>query len=271
MRAATISGNGLFSGEPCRVEIGPAPAGSGLVFVRDGVRIPVHPGNYTESPNCSILARDGIQVVQTEHLLAALWVAGIDTAAIEVYGPEIPNHDGSARALYDAIAAAGREILGERAVLQLKEPLTVGSPPEPSITIEPAESLVVIYSFSHPELGDQQFSAEITREWAVDNLLPARTFITEREAEQALAAGVLRHRDEDAAVLIRDGQPNTPLRFDDEYARHKVLDLFGDLYTVPHRITGKIAADRSGHALNRELARRLAALKPAPPEEKPAE
>jgi UDP-3-O-[3-hydroxymyristoyl] N-acetylglucosamine deacetylase len=269
IRPVTISGTGLFSGERCRAVIRPARAGAGITFVRGDAAIHAHPDNYLESPNCSILAHEGAQVAQTEHVLAALWAAGIDTAMIELVGPELPSRDGSARPPYDVIATGGRELLGERRKLDLKDPLRVGEPPEPSITIEPAEGLEVVYSFSHPELGDQQFSGGITRDWAVDGLLPARTFITEKEAEEATAAGILQHADETAALLIRDGQPSDPLRFDDEYARHKVLDLLGDLYAVPLELQGKITADRSGHALNRELARQLAALKPAPPEKKP--
>ncbi len=267
IRPVTISGTGLFSGERCRAVIRPARSGAGITFMRGDVTIHAHPDNYLESPNCSILAHGEAQVAQTEHVLAALWAAGIDTAMIELVGPELPSRDGSARPPYDVIATGGRELQGERRKLALTEPLTVGEPPGPSITIEPAESLEVSYTFSHAELGDQHFSATITRDWAVENILPARTFITEKEAQEAVAAGILQHADETAALLIRNGQPGSPLRFDDEYARHKVLDLLGDLYAVPLELEGKITADRSGHALNRELARKLAALKPAPPPE----
>jgi len=258
-RAVPITGYGLFSGEPCRAEVRPAEDG-GLVFVKHGVRIPVHPDHYVESPNCSILGAEGERVVQTEHLLAALWAAGIDTAEIVAEGPELPSQDGSALPLYEQLLKGGRALLGPRPALKLDGPVMVGQEYRSSLELAPAPGLCIAYAFQHPELGRQDLVAMVTRLWAVDNLLPARTFITEREAVALRKLKVLRHRDERAALLIRRGQPNRPLRFKDEYVRHKMLDLLGDLYAVPAEVEGNITAARSGHELNRELARQLAAL-----------
>ena len=259
-RAVTISGNGLFTGAPCSAELRPAQPGAGLAFIKHGVRIPVHPDNYIESPNCSILGADGEQVVQTEHLLCALWAAGIDTAEISAEGPELPSQDGSALPLYEALLDGGRVELGARPLLELAEPIVVRQEHEASIEISAAPGLCIAYSFSHVELGRQDLVTVVTRLWAAEHLLPARTFITEQEAAALRGMRILTHEDDTAALLIRDGQPNAPLHFSDEYARHKMLDLLGDLYAVPAEIEGNIIAARSGHVLNRELARKLAAL-----------
>lgn len=259
-RPVTITGKGLFSGQPCRAAVRPAPPGNGLVFISGGVRIPVHPGNYVESPNCSVLAVNSARVVQTEHLLCALWAAGIDTAEIEVSGPETPNQDGSALPLYEALLDGGREELGERPGLGLTKGIKVELERQASLEILPADGLYVAYSFMHRELGRQDLVTEITRLWAVEHLLPARTFITEHEALVARGKGFLMHEDESVALVIREDGPNAELRFADEYARHKVLDLLGDLYAVPAELEGNIVAARSGHELNRALARALVGL-----------
>lgn len=255
-----ISGRGLFSGEPCRMRIEPAPPCSGLTIRTNGRAVPLTIEQVIERPSCTVIETGAEEIAVVEHLLAALWAAGIDTAAIEVQGSEVPNNDGSSLPIYEALANAGRIQAGPRRELQLKATLRVednGS----FLQIEPAGQLTVDYSFSHPELGEQRFMAELTRESAATQILPARSFITNGEAAAALAAGLLRHQNvEDALYLHVEAaqvQPATPLRFPDEYVRHKVLDMLGDLYLAPFEWTGKITAFRSGHKLNRMMAREL--------------
>lgn len=259
MQPVVIEGRGIFSGEPCRAELRPAQPGQGLVVFRDGQRIPVHPASFVEQPNCTVLANDGAQVAVTEHLLAGLWAAGIDTLHIVVDAQEIPNLDGSAQPLYDAVLGGGRVEYAPRPSRTPGGPVLVEDNGA-SILFEPWPELHVDYSFSHPELGRQRYMARLTRELAATEILPARSFITETEAQQALALGVLRNTHAEDALLIAGGVPQQPLRFSDEYARHKVLDLIGDLYALPFEWCGRITAVRSGHKLNRELARRLLAL-----------
>jgi len=258
--AVVIDGKGLFSGQPCRAEVRPAAPGSGVVFIRDGVRVPCHPNSFAENPNCTVMETGGVQVVQTEHLLCALWAAGIDTAEIIVTGTELPNHDGSAKPLHDALLTGGRIEHGPLRALSLHDAISVENSHGAWITVEPAPELHVSFHFEHPELGTQNFAAAITREWAAEQILPARTFGTETEALASRQAGLLQHDDTSAGLLIRDPANPPPLRFADEYARHKVLDLLGDLYAVPAELTGRITCHMSGHALNRELACKLAAL-----------
>lgn len=252
-----VSGRGLFTGEPCQARLLPAEAGSGIVFETGGVCIPAHPAHCLEQANCTALAADGAQVIAVEHMLAALWAAGIDTLRIVIDGPEMPNHEGSALPLYEVIAWAGKRELGERPALTTAEPIRVEDERGSYIELLPGHGLAVDYHFSHPVLGDQRLSLSLTREEAVREVLPARSFATVEEALALASAGLLRNTHEEDALLIREGLPTQPLRFRDEYARHKVLDLLGDLYLVPYEVSGHITAVRSGHQLNRTLAREL--------------
>lgn len=266
MRSATlqhaveIEGRGLFSGQPCRIEVKPAAAGSGIVFIKNGIPVACHPTNFVENPNCTMMESGDARIIQTEHILCALWAAGIDTVEVVLYGPEIPNSDGSAKPLYDALLSGGMVEHGSRPSVVIPHQLRVGSSSGAWISIEPDEQLYVCYHFEHPELGTQDFAAAITRAWAAEQLLPARSFITENEALAASAAELLKHSDESAGLLIRDPESPPALRFPDEYARHKVLDLLGDLCAVPSELTGRISCNKSGHALNRELARKLVSI-----------
>lgn len=212
------------------------------------------------APNHTVLARDGARIRVTEHLLAALWAAGIDTAeVILLEGSELPNFDGSALPFYDALLSCGRSEHGLRPLLGLDQPLVVeGS--GASFELTPASALEVHYSFDHPQLGAQDFSCLARRETAATELLPARTFATAEEVAQAQAAGLLQNTNELAGLVIRDGIPNQPLRFPNEYARHKVLDLLGDLYLLPFDWPCRVRAMRTGHAMNHQLARRLMQL-----------
>jgi UDP-3-O-acyl-N-acetylglucosamine deacetylase len=261
-----IEGRGIFSGAPCAVELEPAPSGSGVTFIKDGVRIAAHPRNYLEGPqtqNTTAFGADGAVVSMTEHLMAALWCAGIDTVDVRCEGPELPNVDGSALLYYDALAMARHSLSTKRHMLVLEHPLRVEreaqqeSSVESSIELKPHTQFAIVYDFSHPELGEQRCTSALTREFVAAEILPARTFITQAEAEQLQAAGILRNEDESSALVIRDGVPNSPLRFENEYARHKVLDLLGDLACLPFDIQGQLWAIHSGHALNRALARKL--------------
>jgi UDP-3-O-[3-hydroxymyristoyl] N-acetylglucosamine deacetylase len=212
-----------------------------------------------------VLGDGTAHVSVVEHLLCALWAAGIDTAVIEVDSKELPNIDGSALPMYEALLEGGREEHGPRPLLNASiDGITVEGT-DSFIQLSVGDLLDVHYSFSHPELGEQRFGTIVDRESAPVDLLPARSFITEREADAARAAGFLDNDNEDDALIWRPDaagtmQPVHPLRFDNELARHKVLDFIGDLYVLPFEWTGCVTAHRSGHKLNRQLARELMQL-----------
>ena len=252
-----IDGRGLFSGLMCRAVIVPRYEGTGITYFREGLPIEAVVDNFHEQPNCTVLSNGRLSIAVTEHIQAALWAAGIDSAEIHVHGPELPNHDGGAATLYDALVSVPDESLGmRRPQFTLGETLEV-SDGDSYIRLEPCDELRISYSFAHPELGEQLYISELDRGMAVNELLPARTFITEREATMARSAGFLHNEHEEDALVIREGMPNKPFFFPNEFARHKVLDLLGDLYILPFEWTADITAHLSGHKLNRELARQL--------------
>lgn len=261
-----IEGRGIFSGQPCAVELVPAPAGSGIRFIKQGERIPAHPASYIEGPetaNTSGFTGGGQRVLMTEHLMAALWCAGIDTADVHCTGPELPNVDGSALLYYAALEGQARKIGSERpeltAAARIHVSLDKAASGSPYIDFDNLGEPGLSYEFDHPELGCQLLAGLFSREWVAQEILPARTFITINEAQELRARGILQHADDSIAVVLTDGVPNSPLRYPDELARHKLLDLLGDLYCLPFELHGRINAVRSGHRLNRELARKLLA------------
>jgi UDP-3-O-[3-hydroxymyristoyl] N-acetylglucosamine deacetylase len=262
--AVELTGRGLFSGAPCRARIEPAPPCSGLTIRSGGGRpVPLTIDHVIDKPSCTTIDDGATGIGVVEHLLAALWTAGIDTAAITVEGPEFPNQDGSSLPIYEAVEAAGRIQAGPRPQIEITNTLRVEEDGS-WLEIEPSDTLNVDYSFSHAELGEQRYVAVLSREMVATEILPARSFITDAEAAAATAAGFLRNDNADDALVLHvvEGEvhPASALRFPDEFARHKVLDLLGDLYLAPFEWTGKITAYRSGHRLNRMMARKLVEL-----------
>ena len=266
MRSATIlqhvevTGKGIFCGEPCNMLIEPAPLGDGLVFVRNGKEIRANPEFFQEQAQTTVLSCEGETVVVTEHLMAACWACGIDHARFTLDCTEVPNQDGSAYPFYCALVKAGR--------VEFNEPRQP-TPASGTVRVEdngsfleytPGDELWVDYTFAHPELGQQHLTRRLERGDAVRDLMRARSFITEREALAAIEAGIFKHDDADMGLLIRDGKPHRRLRYKDEYARHKVLDMLGDLYMLPYELCGKLTGYRSGHRLNRMLVRKILGL-----------
>jgi UDP-3-O-[3-hydroxymyristoyl] N-acetylglucosamine deacetylase len=259
--ATAITGKGIFSGEPCRLLVEPAPLGTGIVFMRNGVEIPACAASVQEQPQTTVLARAGQAAMVSEHLLAACWACGIDHARLILDTPEVPNQDGSAYPFYSALVKAGRvELPAMRQPVPVLGTVRVEDEHGSYLEFTPGDELWVDYTFAHPELGEQHLSRRLERGDAVRDLLRARSFITEREALAAVNAGIVKHTDVDMALLIRDGKPHRRLRYKDEYARHKVLDMLGDLYLLPYELCGQLTGFRSGHRLNRMLARKILEL-----------
>jgi UDP-3-O-[3-hydroxymyristoyl] N-acetylglucosamine deacetylase len=256
-----ITGIGIFSGEPCRMLVEPAPLGTGITFVRDGVEIPACLSSVVEQPQTTMLARGGQVAMVSEHLLAACWACGIDHARFTLDTPEVPNQDGSAYPFYSALVKSGRvDLPASRQGAPVAGTMRVEDGHGSYLEYTPGEELWVDYTFAHTELGEQHLTRRLERGDAVRDLLRARSFITEREALAARAAGIFKHDNPDAGLLIRDGKPHRRLRYKDEYARHKVLDMLGDLYLLPYELCGQLTGFRSGHKLNRMLVRKILEL-----------
>jgi len=259
----SITGIGLHSGIYTTVELRPVPAGSGVTFVRadlDGLRIPALQASTTALDHATTVGKDDVQVGTVEHLLAAIMACGITDIDLHIDGPEVPIIDGSALPFMHLIDAAGvRELDAEIPVLRLREPIEIVEG-EKSIRIVPSKNLVIRYKidFNHPAIGRESFHFDFGHDSFLKKIAPARTFGFMRDVEKLRAAGLARGGSVENAVVLDDrGVVNGPLRFKDEFVRHKILDLVGDLALVGRPIAGEITAYRAGHALHSKFVARI--------------
>ena len=256
-------GVGLHSGAPVTLRILPAAAGTGVVFRRvdlDGFTIEASSRNVAKVSYATSLMKKGVLISTTEHLLSAFIGIGVDNAIVELDNLELPILDGSAQPFVVMGAAAGlRQQRRKRVYLRIRRELEVREG-DKFIGVYPAEGYSVAYTinFPHPLIGRETFEVDLSRDLFRREIAPARTFGFLHEKEAMLNMGLIRGASlENAIVLTRDGLLNGPLRFDDEFVRHKVLDLIGDLALLGKRIIGRVVADRAGHAMHTALVSRL--------------
>ncbi len=259
----SISGIGLHSGIYTTVELHPAHAGSGITFIRadlDGLRIPALQASTTSLDHATTVGKDDVSVGTVEHLLSAIMACGITDVDVLIDGPEVPIIDGSALPFVHLIDAAGvRELGSEIPVLRIAEPIEVVDG-EKSIRITPSNRLVLKYKidFDHPVIGRESFYFDFAHDNFLRKIAPARTFGFMRDVEKLRAAGLARGGSvENCVVLDERGVVNGPLRFRDEFVRHKILDLLGDLALIGRPIVGEITAYRAGHALHGRFVEKI--------------
>jgi len=256
-------GVGLHSGAPVHLRLLPAPAGKGIVFRRtdlDGFEVEAVGHNVARVSYATSLMKRGVLISTTEHLLSALIGTGVDNAIVELDNLELPILDGSAQPFVEMVERAGlRQQRRKRSYLRVLKPIELREGGK-FIAIYPADIYSASYSinFPHPLIGRETFEVELCNGSYVTQIAPARTFGS-REDEQALRnMGLIRGASrENCVVLTRTGIENPPLRFPDEFVRHKVLDLIGDLALIGHRILGRVVADRAGHAMHTALVSRI--------------
>jgi UDP-3-O-[3-hydroxymyristoyl] N-acetylglucosamine deacetylase len=262
----SITGIGLHSGIYTTVELCPAVAGSGITFVRadlDGLRIPALQASTTALDYATTVGKDDVSVGTVEHLLSAVMACGLTDVEIRINGPEVPIIDGSALPFMHLIDAAGVRVLAaEVPVLRLREPIEIVEG-EKSIRMTPSNRLAVRYriDFPHPAIGKQSYHFDYHHDSFLRKIAPARTFGFVRDVEKMRAAGLARGGSVENAIVLDDRDViNGPLRFRDEFVRHKILDLLGDLALIGRPIVGDITASRAGHAMHsRFVAKVLAA------------
>lgn len=269
-RAATVRGLGLFTETECLVTI--TPGDQGLTIRRSGASAPatiehlstepVHAAFRAMPPRNTNVALDDASVVFTvEHVLSALAGLGVTAATIEVDGPEIPIGDGSARAFVEAIRSAGL-VECDSVRPTLPEAFTVGDPSAAHIRVSPAPQPSYAYHLDYgPEspIRPQSASWDGAAGTYAEQVAPARTYCLDYEARAMHAAGLFRSfSPRDMLVIGPQGPIDNALRFDDEPARHKLLDLIGDLALAGLPLPPvRVEAFGSGHALNHEAARAL--------------
>lgn len=266
-RPVVVSGFGYWSGEDIKVEFRPAPAGCGLTFLRRDLgsyaRIPVRPDLRVEVPRRTNLQWREVRVEMVEHVLAALAGLQIDNCEIWVDAAEMPGCDGSALPFVEALQSAGivaQPVPAKQLIVTESVRITDGdSWIEAHPSPEDEFSIEFQLDYPHnPRIGRQSIQSVVTPESFQYELAPCRTFILESEAAQLTAQGMgTRVTTSDLLVFNQDGPINNPLRFANECARHKALDVLGDLALTGCDITGQIVAYRSGHRLNAAMARLL--------------
>ena len=206
------------------------------------------------------LMKKSVLISTTEHLLSAFVGMGIDNAIVELDNLELPILDGSAQPFVDLIRRAGvRTQRRPRTYLRILRPLELREGNK-FIGVYPSDSYSVSYTidFPHPLIGRETRTLELTNGGYVKEIASARTFGFLHEAEIMRKQGLIRGASsENALVLTRDGLVNPPLRFTDEFVRHKILDLIGDLALIGRRILGSVVADRAGHAMHTALVSKL--------------
>jgi UDP-3-O-[3-hydroxymyristoyl] N-acetylglucosamine deacetylase len=261
--SAECKGMGLHSGAPVSMCILPAAPGTGIVFRRtdlDGFEVEAVSRNVARVSYATSLMKKGVFISTTEHVLSAFIGMGIDNAIVELDNLELPILDGSAQPFVEMIQKAGiRKQRRPRKYLKIRRKLEMREGNK-FIGVYPAQTYSVSYSidFPHPLIGKEVFQVELSNGSYLHHIAAARTFGS-REDERAMRnMGLIRGASRDnCIVLTRDGIENGPLRFHDEFVRHKVLDLVGDLALLGKQTLGKVVADRAGHAMHTALVSRI--------------
>jgi len=264
-RQTTLSGSiefkgiGLHKGLPVSLKIEPADAGTGIVFEVSGVRIPAVVSNAVVSARNTELSANGKSIYTVEHILSALNGMGVDNARVILDAEEPPALDGSAAPLALAIRNTG--------ITELSEPREFLKPEEPVICGEggafviflPASSFRATYilDYSHPLVGRQIADCGDGADEYLASVAPARTFGLIEEVETLRKNSLALGGSTENAVVVYPDSYSSPLRFEDEFARHKLLDLRGDLALLGRRLIAHCIATRSGHALNVKSVHKL--------------
>ncbi len=262
-----VQGRGLFGGEDAKVVLRPAPADSGVVFVRtdipEAVRISAVAPNLAERSRRTTIKKGSVSIETVEHCLAAISAMEVDNLTVEVNGSELPAPDCSCAEYFKVLKRAGVvEQQVSRKEFVISEPISI-SAGDASIYALPYSNggLNITYDLDyggHTGIGRQIFSCRLTPESFEKNLAQARTFLLEAEAKQFQARGMGTHvSPRDILVIDSDGPIKNSYRFPDECVRHKIVDLIGDLTLVGRAVRGRIVAYKSGHSLNQKLVRKL--------------
>ncbi len=264
-RAITLDGIGVHSGDASTLTLSPAPPDSGVVFRRvdiaDAADIPADLDHVIGTELGTSLGAGEARVHTVEHVMAALTGHRVDNCLLELSGPEPPIRDGSFQDYGRAICEAGTVEQDQPArTISLREPVHVEAGDHESYVAAPAEGLFVAASidFAHPSIGRQFGSFEVTPDTFDVELAPARTFGFREEAEALIARGLARGASLDNTIVLdADGVMNECLRFPDEYVRHKIGDIVGDLGLLGARFSGRVVAERPSHRGNVQLARAI--------------
>jgi UDP-3-O-[3-hydroxymyristoyl] N-acetylglucosamine deacetylase/3-hydroxyacyl-[acyl-carrier-protein] dehydratase len=264
VNSVEIKGVGLHTGQKVNVCFKPAPEDNGVEFVRvdkaNKPRVKAHMSNLIERPRRTSIGIRDVEIHTIEHLMAALVGLGIDNIIIDMDAEELPGLDGSSLPFLEILKKAGiKEQKAKRRFFQPKEPLFMEDG-DSSVMILPSNEFRVSYtmSYPHPMLKSQYASFAFNNEVFEKELAPSRTFCLQQEAEELTRQGLGKGANYENTVVVGDNKiVNNELRFEDEFVRHKICDLIGDLYLLGHPVLGHVIGIKSGHPLNIKLLQKI--------------
>ncbi len=274
---ASLKGIGIHTGVKADVTFKPAPPNTGINFVRtDLPGKPVIAANINNLLNMPTGARrtsigkDDIFIHTVEHYMASFFGLGIDNICVEINSTEPPGLDGGAKEIVSVLKTAGTcEQDAERKTLVIKQPLWIEER-DSAIIILPSEHFSVSYvlDYGHAGLASQYNHFRIESEVFETEIAPSRTFCLKEEVSELRKKGIGKGASSDNTIIIDNkGMPSVPLRFKDEFLRHKILDLIGDIFLTRYFLKAHIIGIRSGHALNLKMAQEI--RRQYPVEQKP--
>jgi UDP-3-O-[3-hydroxymyristoyl] N-acetylglucosamine deacetylase len=259
-RTVHCAGIGLHSGRKVSLSLKPAPADHGIRFERadlQSISIPATVSHLAGRQHLQTgLVNDRASVETVEHLLAALRGLGIDNVLVELNQAEVPIMDGSAAPWVYLIQDAGvKELSAPRKAIRMLRPIQIQDQ-DKRIAIYPSDFFKITYSisFDHPMLRHQQKTIAVDEQTFVDEIAPARTFGFLKEVEMLRQRGLALGGSLENAIILGETGVLNPLRFEDEFVRHKMLDVIGDLALVGYPLVGHLVVHRGGHALHTALA-----------------
>lgn len=266
-REVSVAGVGVHTGKKVNLKFKPAPPNYGVVFERVDLpakpKIPARISNVIDSvkrPRRTSIGLDSVEVHTIEHLMASLSGLGIDNIAIEIDSDEIPCFDGSAQGFVKALKEAGfTQQEAPKRYFQISEPIYLQED-EAALMILPSEDFKISYTLNYncPSLRTQYLQLVLTAESFECEIAEARTFCLEEEVAQLRSQGLGKGANyQNTLVIGSRGVIKSSLRFDDEFVRHKVLDLIGDLYLLGGSLKGHIIGVRSGHSINIRLLQKI--------------
>ncbi len=260
----SLSGIGLHTGVTVNLRLCPAPAHTGIIFKRadlEGFIIEAQSRHVARVSYATSLMKKGVLISTTEHLLSALAGLGVDNAIIEIDNLELPIVDGSALPFVKLIRQVGlRAQRARRTYAKILKTLELSDGAK-KIAIYPSDTFSTSYaiSFPHPVIGAQSLDFTPSADSYEEDVAPARTFGFLAEVEMLLKSGLVKGGSLENVIVLNQERVMNPegLRFPDEFCRHKILDLIGDISLFGHPLIGHVVADRAGHSMHAELVSQL--------------
>ncbi len=266
-QSISCSGVGLHTGQPSTLTLRPAPPETGIVFHRrhngHTVSVDASVRNLVPAELCTAIRVNGTSIQTIEHVLAALRGLEVDNVYVDLDAGEVPAMDCSAAPFVGLIRSAGMLVQDcPRTVLKIMRPIEV-TDGDRRVVIEPAPQTRITYSiqYDHPLIGNQTYTYDGSADSFERDIAGARTFGFLKEVEQLWARGLGRGGSLDNTIVLSEGEVlnSSGLRFPDEFVRHKILDLIGDLALLGMPFIGHLIADRSGHGLHTKLVEAILA------------